>query len=216
MVSLTVHGLAAVGLLRCRPPRDAVSSAPKLELSRLEFSTPQSTTHEARSTMHEARSTMHEARCTPPEPPRLAPPTPDGVLPPPPPFEPTQTEMPQEEIRPFTLPPSHPFTFSPSHPPNPSPPQARIDAPPRPLNAIRPIYPREARERRQEGDVTLLISVSAEGKVESVKIERSFGVECLDRAAVAAAQGACFAPAERDGKPTDSVVRITLSFRVKK
>jgi protein TonB len=47
-----------------------------------------------------------------------------------------------------------------------------------------PIYPRAALEQRQEGTVTLLISVNPDGSVESVEVKTSSGRVTLDRAAV--------------------------------
>lgn len=202
MLSLALHSFAAVKLLHYRR-NEAPSSAPELKLSLIEFSVSrqdQSTTPQ--SEQADAPS------ASPPAPPTpdlfsVAPAKEDGVIPPPPPFEPIQAELPEIDPSPF-------------HPPTPSPSQARIDAPPEPLDAFRPKYPREARERGEEGDVTLLLTVSAEGEVKTVEIERSSGVDSLDRAAVAAVKAARFTPARTDGKATEAVAKLTLSFRLRR
>lgn len=220
-LSLTVHGFVAVEAVKChRPPPDAKTFAPELELSLIEFSVSTKDQDLApQPDMSPASSASDAPSASPPDPPRLAPPSPEGLFPPSPPFEPAEAELPQEELR-LDPPPTSGSSAASANEDQaaqsaPAPIQARIDAPPKPLHAIRPTYPREARERRQEGDVTLVIVISAEGKVEAVEIGQSSGVDCLDRAALTAARAASFTPAKADGKPTGSVARLTLSFRLK-
>jgi len=99
----------------------------------------------------------------------------------------------------------------------PAPSQARVDAvkPPSPMRRIKPDYPRGARERREEGDVTLELGISAEGTVDSVKIVSSCGFAELEAAAVAAARKARFNPARQGGKAIPHSARMTLQFRLK-
>jgi protein TonB len=83
------------------------------------------------------------------------------------------------------------------------------------MRRIKPDYPRGARERREEGDVTLELGISAEGTVDSVKIVSSCGFAELEAAAVAAAKKARFNPARQGGKAIPHSARITLQFRLK-
>ena len=209
MLSLALHCFAAVKLLHYRR-NEAPSSAPELKLSLIEFSVSrqdQSTTPQ--SEQSDAPS------ASPPAPPTpdlfsVAPAKEDGVIPPPPPFEPALAELPQY------LPSVSSSEVSAREESSAKEDQAQVDAPPEPLDVIRPKYPREARERGEEGDVTLLLTVSAKGEVKTVEIERSSGVDSLDRAAVAAVKAALFTPARTDGKATEAVAKLTLSFRLRR
>ena len=99
----------------------------------------------------------------------------------------------------------------------PAPSQARVEAvkPPSPKRRIKPEYPKGARERREEGDVTLELRVDAQGAVEDVKILASCGFAELEAAAVAAVRKARFAPARQGGRAVPAPARITLRFRLK-
>jgi len=98
---------------------------------------------------------------------------------------------------------------------HPAPRQAKIDAPPRPRKSIRPVYPDGARARGESGDVTLEISVGADGTVDAVSVLASTGFAALDEAAARAARRARFVPAELGGRPVASRARLTLSFRLR-
>ena len=56
------------------------------------------------------------------------------------------------------------------------------------VKKVRPAYPAAARRRKQQGTVTLLISISG-ADVKDVKVEKSSGVPVLDAAAAAAVKG---------------------------
>lgn len=99
--------------------------------------------------------------------------------------------------------------------PVPAPRQAKIDAPPRPLKAIRPDYPRASRQRGEQGDVILEIRVNAAGGVETVKVLSSSGYADLDAAAVRAVKDARFSPAQSDGSAVGATARLTLTFRLR-
>ena len=94
-------------------------------------------------------------------------------------------------------------------------------APPRVMTApssrgdIRPAYPRSARRRGEEGDVTLDVTVAANGSVESVVVVDGCRSPDLEHAAVDAARRALFDPATVDGTNASAVVRLTLSFRLR-
>jgi len=93
--------------------------------------------------------------------------------------------------------------------------QARIDAPPSPRRAIRPDYPKGARQRGEQGGVVLEIHVDADGAVSEAKVVVSSGFAELDEAAVKAAQKAKFRPAKSGGKPVASTARLKLDFKLK-
>ena len=93
--------------------------------------------------------------------------------------------------------------------------QAHVEAPPRPSRSIRPVYPLRARQRREEGDVTLQFSVSETGLPGQVRVVVSSGSADLDGAAERAVRSARFEPAKRGLAPVASTVRQTLSFRLR-
>ena len=97
----------------------------------------------------------------------------------------------------------------------PAPKQARLDAPPKPRKAIRPDYPKGARQRGEQGDVVLEIHVGADGLVDSVGVVESSGHPELDDAAVRAAKAARFSPARAGREPVASTARLTLTFRLR-
>ena len=98
---------------------------------------------------------------------------------------------------------------------HPAPKQAKVDAPPRPQKAIRPDYPKGARQRGEQGDVVLEIRVGADGLVDCVGVVTSSGHPELDEAAVRAAKAARFSPARAGREPVASTARLTLTFRLR-
>ena len=105
----------------------------------------------------------------------------------------------------------------PPAPPAPAvaPKQAKIDAPPKPHKAIKPDYPKGARQRGEQGEVILEIRVNAAGIVDRVDIVSSCGFSELDEAAVRAARTARFTPAKSGGSPVASTARLKLDFKLK-
>ena len=93
--------------------------------------------------------------------------------------------------------------------------QAKVDAPPRPRRAIRPDYPKGARQRGEQGEVVLEIRVSESGTVSEAKVAVSSGFAELDEAAARAARAAKFAPAKFRGEAVASTARLKLAFRLK-
>jgi len=93
--------------------------------------------------------------------------------------------------------------------------QARIDAPPSPTRAIRPDYPKGARQRGEQGEVVLEICVDAEGGVSEAKVVVSSGFAELDEAAVRAAEKAKFRPAKSGNRSVASTARLKLDFKLK-
>lgn len=150
------------------------------------------------------------------EPSPTPPPEPEALRLPEPQPEPSPLQTPERPKPPEETPPK-PVAPSPAAQPvaAAAPRQARIDAPPRPRRSLSPDYPKGARLRGEQGDVTLEIRVSAHGTVESVGIVVSSGFRELDAAAEKAVRAARFTPAQSTGRAVPATVRVTLSFRLR-
>ena len=175
-----------------------------------------------------------------PPPPAVEFPPPPAVEPPPPP--PSAVKLPQPVIEPPPPPvteqepepnPDQKTTHPPTPeeapppqpqrppsvevPPAPAPSQARVavDKPPSPRRRIKPEYPQGARERGEEGDVSLELDVSADGTGGAVRVVASCGFPELEQAAIQAVKRARFEPARRGSAKVPSSARLTLTFRLK-
>ncbi|NIO05031.1 MAG: TonB family protein [Proteobacteria bacterium] len=80
----------------------------------------------------------------------------------------------------------------------------------------KPLYPKLAVLRGQEGTVTLLVEVLLDGSVGEVEIFESSGYVILDRSALKAVQKWRFKPGTRMGKPLTMKVKVPLVFRLGK
>ena len=137
---------------------------------------------------------------------------PEKALPP----DPSDYKFPEPKVETKIQPPQPTQTPQPSQPSQPSSlSQARVDAPPRSRRAIRPEYPKGARQRGEQGNVILEIEIGADGVCVAAKVAVSCGFAELDAAAVKAALAARFVPAKAGNSPVSSVARLTLSFRLK-
>jgi TonB family protein len=89
-------------------------------------------------------------------------------------------------------------------PPSVTPPvlRTRVDA----------IYPPSALASRARGDVVLVVTVDAEGRVVKTEVDKTSGDAGLDEAAVAAARQWTFAPALRDGRPVRCRILARFHF----
>ena len=134
---------------------------------------------------------------------------PEKALPP----DPSDYKFPEPKVETKIQPPQPSQTPQPSQPSSLS--QARVDAPPRSRRAIRPEYPKGARQRGEQGNVILEIEIGADGVCVAAKVAVSCGFAELDAAAVKAALAARFVPAKAGNSPVSSVARLTLSFRLK-
>ena len=169
-----------------------------------------------------------------PAPPPLEPPVPPEEKPPeaampdePPPPDPDAPSIPEPELEHERMetpevPPEEkpkdvekPREAEPPPAPAVAPKQAKVDAPPKPRKAIRPEYPKGARQRGEQGDVVLEIRVGESGAVERVEVVSSCGFPELDDAAVRAAKAARFTPAKSGSRSVASTARLTLTFRLK-
>ncbi len=79
---------------------------------------------------------------------------------------------------------------------------------------IPPRYPRAAVLRQEEGQVLLLLHLSAAGAVVAADIARSSGYPSLDDAAQAAVLGWHFKPALQDGLPVESTLPYGITFEL--
>jgi periplasmic protein TonB len=77
-----------------------------------------------------------------------------------------------------------------------------------------PAYPEPARQRRQEGRVTLELSVDAQGRVTEAQVVQGSGYPILDAAARRAALGWRFRPALQEGSPVAAQLRSSVQFRL--
>jgi len=102
-----------------------------------------------------------------------------------------------------------------AEPPPPSPhvadaPAVEVSAP-EPLTRVDAVYPPQARAARQESSVSVLVSVDPNGGVTDVAVAESGGAE-FDQAAITAARGWRFRPAQRDGQVVTGQLRISFRF----
>ena len=135
------------------------------------------------------------------------------------PAEPLPTDLrpplptPPEPDPPKESPPPEPQQPSVAAPAAPAPSQARVavDKPPSPRRRIKPEYPKGARQRGEEGMVTLKWDVLADGKVSNVQVIASCGFVELEQAAIKAIKSARFKPA-RNGQVTVPYAGMSTNF----
>ena len=76
-----------------------------------------------------------------------------------------------------------------------------------------PVYTEEARKLHVEGEVLVQVTFSASGQVRVLHVVRGLG-HGLDDAAVRAAEGIRFTPAQRDGHAVDSNATLHIVFQL--
>ena len=86
--------------------------------------------------------------------------------------------------------------------------------PPKRKNPKSPPYPTTLKSQGIEGDVMVLVSLDATGKVMSVKIIKGSPYPEFDEAAKTFAQSEEFEPAQRDGVPIPYTLSYTYRFRL--
>jgi protein TonB len=84
---------------------------------------------------------------------------------------------------------------------------------PKPVYSPNPEYVDRARKEKINGNVTLAMIVTAEGKVRDLKITKSLD-KSLDKQALAAVNTWRFEPATKDGKPVAVHLSVDVSFRL--
>lgn len=80
------------------------------------------------------------------------------------------------------------------------------------LNNPKPEYPRMARQRQWQGNVTLRVFVTAEGRCSELSVLRSSGHDILDEAAQDAVRQWRFVPGKRGDTPIPSWVNVPIEF----
>ena len=75
-----------------------------------------------------------------------------------------------------------------------------------------PAYPADARRKKQQGTVWLLVEVREDGSVGHLSVDQSSGYELLDRTAADAVRKWRFNPELVDGRAIPSVGRIPIEF----
>src|ERR1700734_1664997 len=84
---------------------------------------------------------------------------------------------------------------------------------PRAVYIPTPEYSESARKKKINGNVTIAMIVTAEGKVRDLKVVKSLD-KGLDKQALAAVSTWRFEPATRDGKPVAVYLRTDVTFRL--
>lgn len=211
VLSLLLHGLLALSLvIYLRDVSCDVDEPAMLDLSSVELSFAEQEDDSAAV----APAMPSVANPEPPKPKDQGPPRDHDIAIPPPP-DPQASRFPEpKEEQPEMVTPDPPQVESQPMPAE-APRQARIEAPPKPKRAIRPEYPEGAKQRGEQGEVTLEIVVDASGNVGKVDVVVSSGFSELDSAAVKAVRKARFSPAKSDGKVVQSMARLKLVFKLK-
>ena len=209
VASLVAHGLVAVGIVAYMNYAPGPTAIATLDLSSVDLSFAED--EDETAAVSPTMPAMPEVE--PPKPREEKPPEAERADDPLPP-DPTAPKLaePEPEREQMETP-----NIPPPAPPAPAvaPKQAKIDAPPKPHKAIKPDYPKGARQRGEQGEVILEIRVNAAGIVDRVDIVSSCGFPELDEAAVRAARAARFTPAKSGGAPVASTARLKLDFKLK-
>ena len=206
IASVAVHGLVAVGIVAYMKYAPGPTTIATLDLSSVDLSFAED--EDETAAVSPTMPAMPEVE--PPKPREENPPEAERAEDPlpPDPEAPKLAEPEPERERMET--PEIPPPSSPA--PAVAPKQAKIDAPPKPHKAIKPDYPKGARQRGEQGDVVLEIRVNAAGIVDRVDVVSPSGFSELDEAAVRAAR---FTPAKSRGSAVASTARLTLTFKLK-
>ena len=83
---------------------------------------------------------------------------------------------------------------------------------PVPLSEIRPVYPKEAKEKEIEGSVALDVLIDETGKVRQASVIE--GLEIFRTSALEAMRKFLFRPAKVDGKPVAVRIRYSIKFKL--
>lgn len=80
------------------------------------------------------------------------------------------------------------------------------------LSARPPVYPVDARRRKQQGTVKLMVLVGPDGKVADIQLAGSSGSDLLDRAALSAVKRWRWTPQKQNGAPVSVRGFVTIPF----
>jgi protein TonB len=84
---------------------------------------------------------------------------------------------------------------------------------PKALYAPDPEYSEEARKAKYQGTVVLWLVVSADGKPQQIRVQRSLGMG-LDEKAIEAVRQWKFEPAKKDGQAVPVMINVEVNFRL--
>lgn len=83
---------------------------------------------------------------------------------------------------------------------------------PVPLSEVRPVYPKEARDKQIEGSVAMDVLIDDKGKVRLASVIE--GSEIFRASALEAMKKFLFRPAKVDGKPVAVRIRYSIKFKL--
>lgn len=86
--------------------------------------------------------------------------------------------------------------------------------PARRLSRIEPEYPPLLQSQHVEGDVTLRVSLTPDGRIEDVQLVGAAAAAAFNAAALSAARREQFAPETHDGRPVSTSLTYTYRFRI--
>ena len=92
-------------------------------------------------------------------------------------------------------------------------PDAAALVPPKLIENVEPVYPEAKRQSGEAASVTLTLSIDRTGQVTDVAVAESAGAE-FDEAAVNAARGLRFEPAQKNGEPIPAKIRYAMEFKL--
>jgi protein TonB len=73
-------------------------------------------------------------------------------------------------------------------------------------------YPKAALMNEEQGVVSMLFLVSAEGRVLESKLDKTSGYKNLDKAALSAVSACKFKPGSKDGKPDSTWTKVEYNW----
>lgn len=73
-------------------------------------------------------------------------------------------------------------------------------------------YPKSALMNEEQGVVSMMFLVSAEGRVLESKLDKTSGFKSLDKAAISAISACKFKPGSKDGKPDSTWTKVEYNW----
>ena len=73
-------------------------------------------------------------------------------------------------------------------------------------------YPKAALMNEEQGTVSMMFLVSADGRVLESKLDKSSGFKSLDKAALNAVSACKFKPGSKDGKPDSTWTKVEYNW----
>ena len=89
-----------------------------------------------------------------------------------------------------------------------------VETRPELLKSVKPVYPKEAREKNLEGQVLLRFTINADGSVSNPHVWKSTGSEIFHKAAIEAILQYRFKPAQHGEKAVPVWMTQVIGFRL--